>query len=380
MLALPTGDAATNTTGVPSCEADIPAQAGVQHSDHGVRVGHWVGEDRMHGAVKRQAAGNRCVRTEGCDGYAWPCAGEQLGGLARLREAGDSGDLRIGSRDIGDGSGHGCGRIAGLRLERGGREFSAIPFSLRRNARGCSNGCGGMPADGRFSGEHHGVGVVEDGVGDVADLGARGSRFLNHRLQHMCGDDCRRAHRDCLTRNALLNQGHAFKVHVHAEVSAGEHHGVGRLQDIRRCLDGGACLDLGDDRDRRRAKCRAQGVHVGRLAHEGLRDVVGAQRAGSHEVLAIAVRDGRQREALGGHVDACVRPQHASSNDFTNHLVSCSSHAQLNRAIRQRYPIARLHVAGQPVMICCRAMRVADLRAASQREGCTGRQHHPARR
>ena len=237
-----------------------------------------------------------------------------------------------------------------------------------------------MPADGRFSGEHHRVGVVEDGVGDVADLGARGSRFLNHRLQHMCGDDCRSAHRDCLTSNALLNQGHAFKVHVHAEVSAGEHHGVGRLQDIRRCLDGGACLDLGDDQDRRRAKCRAQGVHVGRLTHEGLRDVVGAQRAGSHEVLAIAVRDGRQREALGGHVDACVRPQHASSNDFTNHLVSCSSHAQLNRAIRHRYPIARLHVAGQPVMICCRAMRVADLRAASQRERCTGRQHHPARR
>ena len=55
------------------------------------------------------------------------------------------------------------------------------------------------------------------------------------------------AHRDGLTSNSLLDQGHAFKVHVHAEVSAGEHHGVSRLQDIRRCLDGGACLDFGDN-------------------------------------------------------------------------------------------------------------------------------------
>ena len=49
--------------------------------------------------------------------------------------------------------------------------------------------------------------------------------------------------------------------------------------------------------------------------------------------------------ALGGHVDAGVRPQHASSHHFTLHLVTGRGHPQFNRAIRQRYPIARLQVA-----------------------------------
>ena len=48
-------------------------------------------------------------------------------------------------------------------------------------------------AHGRFAGEHDGVGAVVNGVGHVGDLGARGARVLDHRLEHLRGGDDRLA-------------------------------------------------------------------------------------------------------------------------------------------------------------------------------------------
>ena len=55
------------------------------------------------------------------------------------------------------------------------------------------DGFDGILADGRFAGEHDGVGAVVDGVGHVGDFGAGGARILDHRLEHLGGGDDRLA-------------------------------------------------------------------------------------------------------------------------------------------------------------------------------------------
>jgi hypothetical protein len=44
-------------------------------------------------------------------------------------------------------------------------------------------------ADGGLAGEHHAVGLLVDGVGDVGDLGAAGHGLADHGLEHVRGDD-----------------------------------------------------------------------------------------------------------------------------------------------------------------------------------------------
>lgn len=43
-------------------------------------------------------------------------------------------------------------------------------------------GCG-------LAGEHHGVGAIEDGVGNVSDLGTRRARVVLHGVEHLRGGD-----------------------------------------------------------------------------------------------------------------------------------------------------------------------------------------------
>ena len=40
-----------------------------------------------------------------------------------------------------------------------------------------------------FTGQHHRIDPLKDGVGDVAHLGARWAWRVDHTLQHLCGDD-----------------------------------------------------------------------------------------------------------------------------------------------------------------------------------------------
>ena len=102
-------------------------------------------------------------------------------------------------------------------------------------------------ADGRFAGEHHGIGAVVNGVGHVGDFGARGPRVLDHRLQHLrCGDD-RLGVLGGAADDVLLNGGNHLRRHFNAEVAAGHHDAVGDLQNRVEMLDGLGLFELGDD-------------------------------------------------------------------------------------------------------------------------------------
>ena len=104
-------------------------------------------------------------------------------------------------------------------------------------------------ADAGLAGQHHGVGAVEDGVRDVGGLGPGGPRVLDHRLEHLGGHDDRLGAAAGLVDDQLLVDRHVLERALHAEVAAGHHHPVERLDDPVDRLEGLRLLDLGDDRD-----------------------------------------------------------------------------------------------------------------------------------
>jgi hypothetical protein len=66
-------------------------------------------------------------------------------------------------------------------------------------------------ADARLAGEHDRVGAVEDGVGDVGGLGARGHRGVGHRLEHLRRDDDGLGHAAAHLDGALLHDRHGLE-------------------------------------------------------------------------------------------------------------------------------------------------------------------------
>ncbi len=89
-------------------------------------------------------------------------------------------------------------------------------------------------ADRRLAGQHDRVDAVVDGVGGVADLGARRPRLGAHRLEHLRGDDHRDAERARAPRDFLLHARHPLERQLEAEIAARDHHGVALRAGSRR--------------------------------------------------------------------------------------------------------------------------------------------------
>jgi len=102
---------------------------------------------------------------------------------------------------------------------------------------------------GGFSAKHDAVGAVDDGVADVADLGAGGARVLDHALEHLGRADDglsgHVAHGDQL----LLGGEYLCGGDLDAEISSGNHDAVGRGEDLLEVVEALPVLDLGNDLD-----------------------------------------------------------------------------------------------------------------------------------
>ncbi len=167
-------------------------------------------------------------------------------------------------------------------------------------------GAEGEFSDGGFAAEHDGVGAVEDGVGDVADLGAGGACLLDHGLEHLSGDDDGFSGRLTAADKLFLDDGDLGDVHFDAEVAAGDHEAVGGVENVVDLIERLGFFDLGDE------------VNVGGFVLEMLaekKDVLGVAYEREGEVIEIvfdgpvdafpiAIGDGGDVDAAVGKVDA----------------------------------------------------------------------------
>ena len=98
-----------------------------------------------------------------------------------------------------------------------------------------------------FGRKHDRVGALEDGGRDVRHLRARRHRRGDHALQHLRRHHRRLAEPARGARNPLLHAGHRLERHLHAEIAARDHDGVGELHDLVELLQRLRLLDLGHD-------------------------------------------------------------------------------------------------------------------------------------
>src|SRR5438876_5779979 len=102
-------------------------------------------------------------------------------------------------------------------------------------------------SDGGFAGEHDRVGLLEYGIGDVGHLGAGRHRVLDHRLQHVRGDDDRLAVPDAGLDGSALDDRQFFVGTFDTEITTGNHDAVAGIDEVVKVLNGLLVFNLGDD-------------------------------------------------------------------------------------------------------------------------------------
>jgi hypothetical protein len=237
-------------------------------------------------------------------------------------------------------------RVPARRLCR--LEQRALGFHEPRDRR-CGQGrFEGIVPHRRLPGQHDRVGAVEHGVGDVGRLGARWPRRVDHRLQHLGGDDRGPSRRASRAHELFLDQRDLFHRQFHAEVSARDHHGVGLHQDPLDVGDGRPGFDLRDDRDVSVAHSRAELAHVARRPDERLRHEIGAELERARQPLAIAIGDRRQAETLGRNVHALAAANGSACEALClDHVADDRAHGQLDRPVGEQDAVALPEVGRQ---------------------------------
>ena len=297
-----------------------------------------VGAGGPDAVAQHQVAAHVRRRSEGVDGHDGPVRGERR----RRAPAPRDDDHRARPQPLREDA-RGGGerlRLAARDALRGGR---LRLLGGERDAGHRRDGLDGVGADGGLAGEHHGVRAVEDGVGDVARLGARRDGALDHRLQHLRRGDDGEARLKRVGDDALLEERHALRRHLDAEVAARDHHRVGRGEDLVEVLDGEGMLDLGADGAHAvdAPQVVAARLDVRRAADEAERDEVDAELGAEREVGAVLRRERVGAHAGVGQVHALVRREAPSGDDLRLDLGAADGgDAQPHHAVRDEDAVA----------------------------------------
>ncbi len=229
--------------------------------------------------------------------------------------------------------------------------------------------------------QHHCIGAIEHGVGDIRHLGTRRHRVDDHRLHHLRSRDGQLVGFPREPDHALLQRRHGRVAHFHGQVTARHHDAVGRRQDLfqHARADGLGALDLGDHlglvvvRRTGHGGQLARHFHVGGVLGETDRDVVGAQRHRGLDVVHVLGRQRRRRQPAALAVDALVVGQVAA--DLDDGLDLLAHHAldlQHDQAVVEQQQVTGADVARQLLVIQADALLVAQLAASIQREAVAG--------
>src|SRR5208282_1208852 len=202
-------------------------------------------------------------------------------------------------------------------------------------------------ADGGFAAEHDGVGLLEHGVGDIRDLGARRHGRFNHAFEHVRGDDDGFADPQARFDDAALDDGQFLIRDFDAEVAARDHDAVGFLHDGFQVGDGLLVFDFGDDERVEPARLEKfpQLKQIAGFADERKGDQVHARFESEPDVLDVLGGERGQADFDAGQVDVAAAAQFAGRENFTLDLVAVlGEHLHFDGAVVNEHHVADVDV------------------------------------
>ncbi len=101
---------------------------------------------------------------------------------------------------------------------------------------------------GRFTGQHHTIRPVQDGVGHIRGFGPGGAAVLGHGFQHLGGGDHRFGLHIGLVHDSFLNDSHLFDGNFNAQIPPGNHDTISHLEDGLKIIQRPRALYLGNDK------------------------------------------------------------------------------------------------------------------------------------
>ncbi len=238
-----------------------------------------------------------------------------------------------------------------------------------------------VEAAGRLGREHHRVGAVDDGVGDVEHFGAGRDRVVDHRLQHLRRRDDDAVARHRLADDLLLQAGQLGVADLHAEVAARDHDHFRGFDDLDEVLDRFRAFDLGDDLGVGTGGTRqfAGQLDVGGGTAERDGDEIDAELGGGGDVAAVLVGERAEAEAAAEAVQAlAVRERavghHLGVDDVAGDLLD----TQADQAVVEQQGVTRPDVARQAEVAAAHLRGIAGRRvgAADEGEGLAGLEQH----
>ena len=95
-----------------------------------------------------------------------------------------------------------------------------------------SHGSLGVFPHGGFGAEHHGIGSIEAGVGNITDFGSGGADVFDHTFEHMGRHDHGFGGKSGFVNEFLLENRHLRCGYFDSQVSSSDHQGIGYGDDL----------------------------------------------------------------------------------------------------------------------------------------------------
>lgn len=194
--------------------------------------------------------GDMGMTGDGDDGDGGPVLGDEPSRVTCGGEDDDGTGLVIDGSVDGGGS-NGLGVLGGSGLEGTGlvEEGRVAEDGLGEGAYVVHHGDGlnGVGALGGLTGEHDTVSSVEDGVGDIGDLGTGGPRIVGHGLEHLGGADNGLTSQVALGNHGLLGNEDTLAGDFNTQVTTGDHDTIGLGEDLGEVGNTLKVLNLRDD-------------------------------------------------------------------------------------------------------------------------------------
>jgi hypothetical protein len=198
--------------------------------------------------------------------------------------------------------------------------------------------------------QHHGIGPVEDGVGDIGRLGTGRTGPFDHRLEHLGGGHHQDAGPIRFPQNLPLQHRHPLQRDLDTEVPTRDHHTVGDRQDLPEVLDREAQLQLGDDRDVAPPLLQEtpHAHDIGRVADKRDSEIIGRVPDGEIEILPVLAGQRRASQHGLGEVHPLLLAQESAGHHPALHLPAPPALCpQLHAPVVEQDRIAGAHVPRQ---------------------------------